>query len=64
MPVETIERLTAREARLKQAATKVGDQDAARSRTLGKRLRRAQRKRRRLAVRAQRQAAKPEAKQE
>ena len=60
MPAETVERLAQRAERLTKAAAKVGDKDATRSRTLGKRLKRAQRKRRRLSVLAQRGIKKAE----
>jgi hypothetical protein len=60
MPAETVERLAQREERLTKSAAKVGDGDAGRSRTLGKRLKRAQRKRRRLTKLAQRGVKKAE----
>ena len=60
MPAETVERLAKHEERLTKSAAKVGDKDAVRSRTLGKRLKRAQRKRRRLSALAQRGVKKAE----
>ena len=59
MPATNIEQLGQHEASLKKKITEGASLEAAQKRELGKQLRRAQRKRRRLAVAAERNAAKP-----
>jgi len=59
MPATNIEQLGQHEASLKKKIAEGGSLEAVQKRELGKQLRRAQRKRRRLAVAVARNAAKP-----
>jgi hypothetical protein len=65
MPVQTLEQLAEKEASLKKLVAGQGEStDRAERRALGKKLRRVQRRRRKLAVEAARRAAKPKAESE
>ena len=65
MPAATTESVTRREATLKKASTALGkDADPAKRRALNKKLRRTQRKRRRLHVIDERSKAKSKEKKE
>ena len=62
MPTPTVERLQGREAAISKNLADKGDQlDAVKRRRLSKRLRRVQRKRRKLAAEKARHAPKPKA---